>query len=351
MRWKWLIVLPLCCLLTSCAAFGGGPTYEIVYELKGETAGSTPTSGSAEPGGDRYTIALVPKSTDNPYFKVANDGAQEAGDDLGVEVLYQGPRTADAAGQAKTIEALADAGVDLIAVSANDPDLLAPALRRAREKGIKVVTWDSDASANARDFFINMADPETLGRHLMDTLASHTGQSGEFAVLTGALSAANLNEWIKWIRVQREQYYPGMKLAEVAPTDDDPQKAYAAAKQLLEEHPNLAGIIGNSSIATPAAAQAVQEAGKAGEIKVVGLSTPVLIGPYLRDGSAQMATLWSPKRLGYLTVALAKQYLDGTLPENGQYVRNVGSIRVNGDTVIMGEPLDFTKENVGQYDF
>lgn len=351
MRWKRLIGLPLCCLLASCAAVGGGgPSYEVVYELNGKAA-ERQSPGSAMPGAERYTVALVPKSLGNPYFEVAYDGAREAAGDLGVEVLYRGPKMADAAQQEQVIDGLVKSGVDLIAVSANDPELLAPALKRAREQGVKVVTWDSDASADARSFFINMADPETLGRHLMDTLASHTGQNGEFAVLTGALSAANQNEWIRWIRAQREEYYPGMKLVEVAPTDDDPQKAYAAAKRLLEERPNLAGIIGSSSIATPAAAQAVQDADKAGAVKVVGLSTPLWIGPYLREGSAQMATLWSPKRLGYLTVALAKQYLDGSLPANGQYVPNVGMIRVNGDAVIMGAPLDFTKDNVGQYDF
>ena len=72
---------------------------------------------------------------------------------------------------------------------------------------------------------------------------------------------------------------------------------------------------------------------------------------YLLDGSAQMATLWSPKKLGYLTVALAIQLLIGQMPYDGQEIRNAGSIRVKGDTVIMGEPLDFTAENVIQYDF
>lgn len=350
MIWKIILCIPLCGLLAACSVLGGGGNarYEVVYDLKGQAA-VQPDGPAGQPGTNPYTIVLVPKAMDNPYFNVANEGAQEAAQDLGVNVLFRGPQVADAGRQEKVIEGLLESDVDLIAVSANDPQRLSSVLQRAQEQGIKVITWDSDADAAARAFFINMADPETLGRHLMDTLASHMEPSGEFAVLTGALSAATSNEWIKWIRKQQEDYYPDMKLVQVVPTDDDPQKAYAAALQLLEEHPNLKGVIGISTITTPAAAQAVKETGAA--VKVVGLSTPALIGPYLQDGSAQLATLWSPKRLGYLTVALAKQYLDGTLPVNGEYVQNVGSIRVNGDVVIMGEPLDFTKDNVGQYDF
>ncbi|MCS7460499.1 autoinducer 2 ABC transporter substrate-binding protein [Paenibacillus doosanensis] len=342
-------------VLTACSAGGGKPQYEVIYTLDSPPPAG---SGSAEetpqpPDGEKksYTIGMVPKAMENPYFNVANDGAQEAAADLGVKVLFRGPQTADSDQQAKAIESLLASGVDLLAVSANDPERLDPVLRQAKEKGVKVITWDSDTFPESRAFFVNMVDPETLGRHLMDTMAAHIPDHGEFAVLTGSLSAASLNEFIQWIRTQQEQFYPNMKLVEVAPTDDLPQKAYEAASRLLKDHPRLAGIIGNSAIATPAAAQAIKEAGQAGVVKVVGLSTPVLIGSYLKDGSAQMATLWSPKRLGYLTVALAKQYLDGELPYNGEAVNNVGHIRVNGDKVIMGEPLDFTKQNAGQYDF
>ena len=95
----------------------------------------------------------------------------------------------------------------------------------------------------------------------------------------------------------------------------------------------------------------MKEAGKSGAVKVVGLSSPALMNGYLREGSAQIATLWSPKKLGFLTIMLAYRYLNGQLPVDGQEIEGVGNIRLNGDMVIMGEPLDFTAENVSQYDF
>jgi len=299
-----------------------------------------------------YTVAIIPKVINIPYFNAVEEGAMEAGKDLGVKVIYKGPTIADSEHQIKIIdELIQNEEVDVIAVSANDPEKLVPVLKKAQNHQIKVITWDADTLPEARDFFINMVNPETLGRHLMDTLAWNVDEQGEFAIMTGANSAANLNEWLKWIKQHQKEYYPNMKLVEIAATDDDPNKAYLIAKQLLNDYPNLKGIIGNSSVGPPAAAQAVKEAGKAGSIAVVGLSPPNPMNEYLKDGSAQIITLWSPKKLGYLTVALSKSIVTGSYPYDNQEIPGVGKIRRIDDVVIMGEPIDFTKENVDQYDF
>ncbi|MBW5446864.1 substrate-binding domain-containing protein [Cohnella sp. CFH 77786] len=346
---RMVLLLAFFVILCACGNGKSGP-YEVVFSMDGPP-NSESASITAVPAGKRYTIAIVPKGVEIPYFQYAAEGAREAGAEFGDEVIFEGPRNADAEEQIRIIEDLIDRKVDLLAVSANDPDKLVPVLRKAKQQGIRVITWDADTEPPAREFFVNMVEPETLGRHLMDTMAMSMGESGEFAILTGSLAAANLNEWLRWIRVQHEEFYPNMKLLEVVPTDDDQNKAYEEARRLLAEYPNLKGLLGNSSVGPPGAAKAVREAGKAGRVKVVGLSNPNLMAEYLRDDSAQMATLWSPKKLGYLTVVLAHRYLDGAKPADGQEIDKVGSIRVNGDMVIMGEPLDFTKDNVDQYDF
>ena len=298
-----------------------------------------------------YTIAIVPKVSGIPYFNAVEEGAREAGEDLHVNVLYEGPPIADWEQQRNIIDDFIRRDVDLIAVSANDPEKLGPVLNRAEEKGIKVITWDSDTNTKYRELFINMVDPENLGRHLMDNLASQMGEKGEYAILTGSNAAANLSEWMNYIIEQQKEVYPEMKLVEVVETEDNPQKSYTGAEKLLKSYPQLKGILGSSSVGPPAAAQAVQDAGKAGIVTVTGLSTPNLMRSYLKDGSAQMITLWSPKKLGYLTVSLAKELLNGDKLKDGQHVGKVGNIKIKGDTVIMGLPIDFTRENVEQYDF
>ncbi|MFB5269177.1 autoinducer 2 ABC transporter substrate-binding protein [Paenibacillus enshidis] len=320
--------------------------YDIIYRMEEAKAPM-----EIEEMQRQYTIGIVPKVMEIPYFNVAKDGAMEAAQDLNVNIIYDGPPIADAEQQIHVIKELIERKVDVIAVSANDPLKLIPVLTKAKQQGIRVITWDADTLPEAREMFVNMVDAETLGRHLLDTLAWTMGEKGEYAIMTGSRSAANLNEWINWIQYQQEQFYPKLKLVDIVTTDDNPQKAFEVAQGLMEAHPNLKGIIGNSSVGPPAAAQAVREAGKSGDIKVVGLSTPNLMKAYLHNGSAQMATLWSPKKLGYLTVVLAKNMLEGHMPFDGQEIDNVGNIRVAGDVVIMGEPVDFTKENVDQYDF
>lgn len=335
-------------LIVSGCTFGSSSEnqYEVVHSMSEveveETAPSTK---------EQITVAVVPKLVNIPYFNAVEEGALEAGEDLGVNVIYKGPTFADAKQQVKIVEEFIEEKVDVIAVSANDPDVLAPALLKAKKQGIKVISWDADTVPQARDFFINMVDPETLGRHLMDMVAWNTNEDGEFAIITGSLSAANLNEWLHWIKVQHEEYYPNMKLVDVVASDDDPYIAYSKAKDLLLKHPNLKGIIGNSSVSPPAAAQAVKDFGRMGEVAVVGLSPPNQMNEYLKEGSAQIVTLWSPKKLGYLTVALAVNAQLGTEPFDRQEIPRVGMIRMIGDMVIMGEPIDFTKENVDQYDF
>lgn len=297
------------------------------------------------------TIAVVPKLVGIPYFNSAQQGAEQAGKDLGVKVIYTGPTQADAAQQATFIQDLITKKVDAIAVSANDPTAIAPVLKKAQAAGIKVLTWDADAQEDARDLFVSQVSDEDLGRHIMDTMAQQINEEGEYAIITGALTASNLNTWMDWMKKQAAEKYPKMKLVSVVPADDDQQKALQQAQNLISAYPNLKGIIGNSSAAPPGAAEAVKKANKNGQIKVVGLSTPNLMKPYLKENSAQVVTLWSPKKLGYLTVAAAKQLLDGKTPTDGQDIQNVGKVSVKGKTVIMGQPTDFTKDNVDQYDF
>ncbi|MDC3418720.1 autoinducer 2 ABC transporter substrate-binding protein [Aquibacillus salsiterrae] len=343
-----LLLYYLFLLVTVSGCSSVGDEYQVIYSDKSQTE-STVSEEEAD-----YTIAVIPKLENIPYFNAVEDGAFEAARELGVKVIYQGPQVANANQQIKIITDLInnnEENVDVIAISANDPKTLVPILEKAQKKGIHVITWDADTLPEGREFFINMVDPETLGRHLMDTLAWNVEEQGEFAIMTGAESASNLNEWLKWIKIQQQEYYPDMKLVEITANDDNPNKAYLSATRLIEDYPNLKGIIGNSSVGPPSAAQAVKEAGKSGDIVVVGLSPPNPMNEYLKNGAAQVITLWSPKKLGYLTVLLSKNLIEGTYPYDGQAIPGVGKIRMMGDVVIMGEPIDFNKENVDQYDF
>src|SRR6476620_9819145 len=159
-------------------------------------------------GADKQlTIAMMPKSKGNAYFISCRKGAEQAAKDLGVKLLWDGPTEPDPARQNEIVETWITRGVDVIAVSVDNKEGLSTALRKAKEKGIKIITWDADAEPDARDFLINQATPEGIGYTLMDEAAKVLGNKGDFAIITASLTAANMNDWQKTIKQRNEQKY------------------------------------------------------------------------------------------------------------------------------------------------
>ncbi|MGO8694729.1 MAG: autoinducer 2 ABC transporter substrate-binding protein [Rectinemataceae bacterium] len=304
--------------------------------------------------GKKFTIVIMPKLVGIPYFNASEIGAKQAGVDLGINVIYTGPTTADAAEQVRMIEDLISKGVDAIAVAPNDPAALSPVLMKARRAGILIADWDTPADKKLVDLSVHQIDDKEYGQHIWDLLVQQMGPSGDYAIITGGLSAANLNGWINAGLSYAKTKYPKLHLVtDKIPTDEKQQIAYQKALDLITAYPNLKGIIGISTPAPLGAAQAVEEKGLKDKIAVVGTSLPTDSRPFLEDGSLRVATLWDPSKLGYLTVYLINQMLSGKKPANGQDVPNVGKITVwpDGKTVIMGPPSDFTAQNAKNYSF
>jgi len=305
------------------------------------------------PRNSAHLVVLVPKLLGIPYFNAARDGAQRAAQQLGLQLLYTGPTAADAGLQVEVLDSLLALHPGVLAVSCDDPNAVTPVLRRARRYGIHVLTWDSNAQPGVAEWFVNQVDPEALGRHVMDVLAAEMGGHGKFAIITGSLTASNLNQWLGWMKRERAERFPQMELVTVVAGNDDQQLAFVEAQQLLQAYPDLGGIIGNSSAAVPAAARAVQQAGKAGRVAVTGLSTPDLMRRYIQDGTVKTVTLWDPGKLGALTLQVAAQVMRGETPTDGMNVPDVGPVQViaASHTIIIGPPLDFTRANIDRYHF
>ena len=225
-------------------------------------------------------------------------------------------------------------------------------LRKARERGIKVLTWDADAEPDARDFFVNQATPEGIGNTLTDEAARLLGGKGEFAIITGALSAANQNEWISFIEKRVAEKHPGLKKVTIRPSDDDRDKAFAETQTILRVHPNVKLVMAISAPAVPGAAEAVRQAGSK-DVNVIGLSLPNINKPYVHDGYVQTVVLWNTRDLGYLTIHAGMQLLQGTLAAGAQTMTGgrLGSIQIRGSEIILGPPLMFTKANIDRFDF
>src|SRR5207302_3765472 len=201
---------------------------------------------------------------------------------------------------------------DIIAVAVENREGLSTALRKAREKGIKVVTWDSDAQPDARDFLINQATPEGIGFTLMDEAARVMGGAGQFAIITASLTAANMNEWQKYIEQRRADKYPDIKMVALRPCDDLKDKAFAEATAILNANPNVKLLMAICSPAVPGASEAVKQTGR-NDVKVVGLGLPNDNKRYVRAGITPAVILWNTSDLGYLSVYAAVAVVKGEL--------------------------------------
>jgi rhamnose transport system permease protein len=316
----------------------------------------TRTASSGGGGGGAGTtknlvVAMMPKSKGNAYFIACQKGAEEAAKELNVELLWDGPTKADPTAQNDIVETWITRKVDVIAVAVENADGLSTALRKAREAGIHVITWDADAAKDARDFFCNQATPEGIGNTMMDTAAKEMNGEGKFAIISGSQTAANLNLWLDFIKT-RLKNYPKIQLTEVVYCDDLQNVAMDLGKQLLNKYPDLKLILANCSPAVPGGAEAVKQSGRT-DVKVIGLGLPNENKKYVHDGITKDVVLWKTADLGYLTVQAAKAVVDGKLKQGDKTFSagRLGTLNIEGTDIILGKPFVFTKENIDQFDF
>ncbi len=342
-------------VIVAAALIVAGSNWLLVRSIKEDrpAAGTTPaTAQSPAASGKKSVIAMMPKAKGDPYFISCRKGAEEAAKELGAELLWDGPTDLDPAKQNEVVEAWITRGVDVIAVSVENKEGISTVLRKAREKGIKVVTWDADAEKDARDVLINQATPQGIGETLTDEAARIMGGEGEFAIITASLSAANQNEWIKFIRQRLAEKYPNMKLVTIQPSDGDRDRAFQETQNVLKVYPNVKVVMGIAAPAVPGIAEAVKQSNRT-DVKVTGLSLPNMCKPYIKDGIVDSIVLWNTGDLGYLTVFASHALDSGTFKKGDKTLKagRLGDIEVVDDEVRLGKPFIFNKENVDNFDF
>jgi rhamnose transport system permease protein len=339
-------VAVLSAVILAAALIVAGSNWLLVRSVRQNSSGAPPAAGK------KIVIAMMPKAKGDPYFISCKKGADEAASQLGVELLWDGPTGLDPAKQNEVVEAWITRGVDAIAVSVENKEAISTVLRKARAKGIKVITWDADADKDARDYLINQATPQGIGYALTDEAARILGGKGDFAIITASLTAANQNEWIKYIKERLAQKYPDLHLTAIRPSEGDRDRAFAETQTVLQVNPEVKLIMAIAAPAVPGAADAVKQSGRT-DVKVTGLSLPNMSRPFIKDGTVPSIVLWNTGNLGYLTVLIANALVKGELKPGATQITagKLGQIEIAGDEVRLGAPFVFTKDNVDQFDF
>jgi ribose/xylose/arabinose/galactoside ABC-type transport system permease subunit/ABC-type sugar transport system substrate-binding protein len=350
-------VAVICLAVLAAGAIVAVSNFYLVHSLRNDLPSrdaTAPTTAqpAARPGSRQITVAMMPKSKGNAYFIACRKGAEEAAKELGVKLIWDGPTDPDPAKQNEVIDTWITRGVDVIAVAVENRQGISSVLRKARSRGIKVITWDSDADPDARDFFVNQATPEGIGQTLMDTAAEILGNKGQFAIITASLTAANMIEWQKTIEARRASNYPQIKMAALRPCDDLQKKAFDETSAILNANPDVKLIMAICTPAVPGAAEAVKQSGRT-DVKVIGLGLPNNNKRFVHEGITPVVILWKTADLGYLTILAAKGVGDGTLKPGAKELDagRIGTVEIAGDNILLGKPFKFTKDNIDQFDF
>ncbi|WP_086664097.1 rhamnose ABC transporter substrate-binding protein [Lentzea kentuckyensis] len=338
--------------LTAC---GGGTT----KDSAGQQTGGATNAAKADPNAplkEGLKITFLPKQVNNPYFTVAQKGAEQAGTAIKAEVKATGPSDAAASSQVTYINTAAQQKQDALVIAANDANAVAPALKSARGQGLKVVSFDSDAAPDARDVFINQANPNEIATGQVKLISEAIGGSGEIAILSATPNATNQNAWIEVMKTElAKPEYSGLKLVETAYGNDDDQTSFQKTQGLLQAHPNLKGIISPTTVGIAAAARYLSSSEYKGKVQLTGLGTPNQMRKFVQDGTVKSFALWDPSKLGYLATYTAAALASGQITgaEGEKYkAGDLGDYTIGAKgEVILGPPTVFTKDNIDKFDF
>jgi rhamnose transport system substrate-binding protein len=318
---------------------------------------SSSSDSAADDGG--LKIAIMPKAINIGYFAAWDEGAQKACDELGAECDYIGPNEATGPAQVQFINQVIQQGYDALVISAADQNAIVPALQEAQAAGITIVTSDADVAAEAADARVVSILPSAanrIGTAEVDWIAEAIGEEGSVAILSASATAANQNVWIEAMGPYLEDTYPNMSWvggsldSAVFYGDDDPTKSTEQFNAIINQYPDVAGIIAPTTVGVLAAA--AEKKAKGADVKVTGLGLPSEMAPYIEDGTVEKVGLWNPIDLGYVAVYAA------VLADAGEFDGSVGSsfdtaensyIVVDGGIAFLGDPFTFTPDNIATF--
>ena len=281
----------------------------------GETDETDETASAAE-GGEDFSSILLPKCTGIAVFDQANEGAQEAAEELGIDAPdFQAPATCeDPTGQIDIMTAAATQGVDAVMISNNAAEQIQPAVDAAADAGVTVVSWDSHLeSAEGESLYVSQVDLDETGVVMADMALDILGEEGgQVAILSASPDASNQNAWIEAFNtaLAEDPQYENIEVVDTVYGNDEDTESYNQALGLVDSYPDLDLIMAPTTVGIAAAGKAMTDEGLCDQIKVSGLGLPDEMAQYTNSGCAPQFALWSFVDLGYVTMHAA--YAIGT---------------------------------------
>lgn len=229
----------------------------------GNTASTAATTPSA-----RLVIAVIPKSTDHPYWNAVLAGAKKAESETGCEVRWQGPNTeADRQAQIRIVADMVDQGVDAVCIAPNDQDALVNTVVQTHQK-MPIIVFDSGVKTDDYTAFIatdNRKGGQIAGEEMLKLLGDGGGKVAVVRGIAGSESTTQREEG--FIAAVRQN--PKITVVEVR-GDNDELKSRQAAADVMTREGDVAGFFGPSEPVCKGILGALKDANKVGKIKFVG---------------------------------------------------------------------------------
>ena len=304
--------------------------FAMLFSLLAMLAPSVATAqeGTPTPGG-RY-VFVTPLMA-NPYWDVVEKGWRDAAAKYGVQADYVGPTALSLDEMIKYMETAIAQKVDGIATMALNAEAVKKPIADARAAGIPVVLVDTDSPESERNAYAGTSNYEA-GKAAGEFMAKVTGGKAVIGILTGRLDQPNLVQRVEGFR-EAIKAYPDMKEVDIQPDDSDLQKAIQKTEAMLLAHPDITAFFGSEGFGAPALCKVIKEAGKAGEIAIVGFDDLDESLDCIREGVVNGVVVQKQYVMGYL----ALEYL--LKIKQGQPVPDVTDTGV----------VLVTKENVDTY--
>ena len=285
--------------------------------------------------GEGLYIGVVYKQSGNAYFQASVDGVAKAAEELGFTFEHDGPDDGSSDGAIRIIENFISKGVDALVISANDPDALVDVCTQAMEEGIKVVSYDAEVAYPGRDLDVQPSSAKNIGLTLLESIAKSVGYEGQIGVVSAMATAPNQNLWISYIEEELEanEAYANIEYIGVVYGDDEYQKSFDETQALLNQYPDLKGLIVPTTVGAPAVSKCIQDAGR--DVKVTGLTLASDMKTFIEAGICDETFLWNPIDLGYVASYAAVALVNGDI---------TGAA---GDSVVAGD-YDLTVEAKGE---
>lgn len=288
-----------------------------------------PVATSPEPR-ERLQIAVIPKGTTHYFWLSVKAGAEKAGQEEGVEILWKGPaKETEIDKQKAIVEDFITQGVDGIVMAACDTKALVPTVQKALDSGIPVVTIDSGIDPDVSYSFI-ATDNVAAAREAARKLAELIGEEGEVGLIPFFPGAQTSQERERGFK-EGIARYPKIRLVATLYSQSDVAKGMQVTEDMLTAHPNLKGIFAANEPGAIGAAQVIKARGLVGKVKLVAFDAAEAEVQALREGVIQALIVQNPFRMGYEGVKTVLKVIRGEKVEK----------RIDtGVTIVTQENLD-----------